>query len=249
MQFYQVIQALQDRRPTFLAFPSWIEVLFSNTGPSIMQLLLNEVVKLPFLLYQTDILLKHSQQCTPLTIDKTLSLFLDFLARLEGWAETVAVDEHKSFWRRSDISPAAENAADGDLSLPLYYSNVTMANVFTHLWAFQIVCIMEIERLALLIPHSYLQQTTFAKDPRLNIEGFRARMIVLARQICRSMDYLLLDDMELFGPASTFYPLRVAYQILKVNGPQTMEDVFNVENIVGRLARKGLLASRALVLS
>ncbi|KAJ6036709.1 hypothetical protein N7540_000988 [Penicillium herquei] len=125
-----------------------------------------------------------------------------------------------------------------------------MANVLTHLWAFQITCATEIERLAPLaldcVFHKHISEF---EDPFIsNLVDNKERMVDLGRNIYLSMDYLLQDEMELFGPASTFYPLRVAYQRFKASQPEMTGDIACIENIVDRLAQKGLLGSRSIIL-
>ncbi|KAJ5713541.1 uncharacterized protein N7483_010722 [Penicillium malachiteum] len=125
-----------------------------------------------------------------------------------------------------------------------------MANVLTHLWAFQITCATEIERLApLALDCVFNTHISAFEDPFIsNLVENKEQMIDLGRKIYLSMDYLLQDEMELFGPASTFYPLRVAYQRFKASQPESTGDIAYIENIVDRLAQKGLLASRSIIL-
>ncbi|KAJ5917781.1 hypothetical protein N7454_010156 [Penicillium verhagenii] len=114
-----------------------------------------------------------------------------------------------------------------------------MANVFTNLWALQIVCMLEMKRFANRIPQ--------ISESDLGLGEIDILVFALARQIYSSMDYLLQDEMELFGPASTFFPLRVAFQTFNVDQFGYKEDIACIETIVKRLHRKGLLSARAFV--
>lgn len=72
-----------------------------------------------------------------------------------------------------------------------------------------------------------------------------ATVMILARQISLSMDYLLKEDMDLFGPASSSFPLHVAWHTLKDGG--RVCDRAYIEGLVDRLVQRGLLSAPALV--
>jgi hypothetical protein len=59
------------------------------------------------------------------------------------------------------------------------------------------------------------------------------------------MDYLLKEDMGLFGPASSYFPLRVAWEVLKESGDHF--DGAHVKRSVDRLVTRGLLSAPTLV--
>ncbi|KAJ5929978.1 hypothetical protein N7466_005471 [Penicillium verhagenii] len=226
-------QAILHRRPIFLSSPAWIETPFSTFDPSVMQQLLNEAVVLPSLLHQADSLhqnpdLKIEFSC----IDKTLQSFLELTSRLENWEIMLYVDGSPPYW-------PYRSAKDTVIPLPLWYPNITMANVFTNLWALQIVCMTEIKRFETRISQNSKSDQGLGEIDTL--------ILALARQIYSSMDYLLQDEMELFGPASAFFPLRVAFQTFEVDQSGYKEDIACIETIVKRLHRKGLLSARAFV--
>ncbi|KAJ5697881.1 hypothetical protein N7488_011565 [Penicillium malachiteum] len=244
-----VIRAIQSRQPTFLALQSWIQIPFSVTGPSLMQSLLNEVIMLPSLLHKIDSIIENPQGNDSADINDLLTLFLDLFARLESWGNTVWTNDDRSSMPDHG-SYTMKGSTNADTGLPLWYPNITMANVLTHLWAFQITCATEIERLAPLALNCVFDtQILASEDPFISslVEN-KGRMIDLGRKIYLSMDYLLQDEMELFGPASTFYPLGVAYKRFKASQPEMTGDIACIENIVERLAQKGLLASRSIIL-
>ncbi|KAJ5629396.1 hypothetical protein N7528_003053 [Penicillium herquei] len=245
-----VIHAIQSRQPTFLALQSWIQIPFSVTSPSLMQSLLNEVVMLPSLLYKSDSIIENPQGNDSADINNLLTLFLDLFAHLESWGNTGWTNDDRLSMPDQGFY-TMKGSTNRDTGLPLlWYPNITMANVFTHLWAFQITCATEIERLApLTLNRVFDTQITASEDPFISslVEN-KGRMIDLGRKIYLSMDYLLQDEMELFGPASTFYPLGVAYKRFKASQPEMTGDIACIENIVERLAQKGLLASRSIIL-
>lgn len=125
-----------------------------------------------------------------------------------------------------------------------WYPNITMANVYTHLWAFRIICLSEISKLASLpsfIPE--IQSSSWQFDFNYTKEN----MIVLSKQICMSMEYLIQDRMRLFGPASTFFPLQAAYRVFQMDDPRQRDSIACIEDIVDRLVKKGLQSAPHIV--
>lgn len=213
-----------------------------------MQHLLSEIAILPTLLYQTDSLLTDPQSGRSSKVEKMLGLFLDMYDRLDNRQTSIYAENLEPYWLCGDIPRKAELIATEDNHISLCFANVTMANLFTHIWAFQIVCLAEIERLAQIIRQCGTRQPTLTKPLELDLNKNQERTTALAIQICHSMDYLLQDEMGLYGPASIFYPLRVAYQTLEANECDQTGQIVYIEQVVDRLARKGLLSARSYVL-
>lgn len=214
-----------------------------------MQCLLNEAIILTSLLRQTDLLLENLHQGDSFEMDKMIDQFLALSARLDDWEKNLGSEGCQPYWPRHDLLQEENQSPIEDRHLiPLWYPNITMANLFTHLWAFQIMCITEIGRLVDSdFGHGKSQSTAAEQFGAKLSEHQEHRRIILARNIYLSMDYLLQDEMELFGPTSTFSPLRVAYQTLNTNGPERLQDIAYIERIVENLTRKGLLSARAFV--
>ncbi|KAJ6114600.1 hypothetical protein N7486_000378 [Penicillium sp. IBT 16267x] len=233
------MQAIRQRQPVFLALPAWIDTPFSIFDPSLMQKLLNEAVVLPSLLHQADSLIENPERRSNAAhVDQLLGLFFEFASRLDNWETVLCVDSSPPYWPHGD--------AEGT-PLPLWYPNITMANAFTHLWALQIVCMTEMKRLSTHLPRNSPRESLSPARLYLNLDENDFLMISLARQIYLSMDYLLQDEMELFGPASTFFPLKVAYQTFQEEGVGHKVDIAYIEGIVDRLDQKGLLSARSFV--
>ncbi|KAJ5651995.1 hypothetical protein N7507_009421 [Penicillium longicatenatum] len=231
------MQAIYQRQPVFLAIPAWIDTPFSIFDPSLMQQLLNEAVKLPSLLQQADKVIK-SPGLNHAEVSQVLDLFINFALRLDNWETTLFVDGSLPYWPHGDAE---------DTPLPFWYLNITMANSFTHLWALRIICMKEMKQLATYLPPDSLRESLSARRLHLGLAENYLLMIVLARQIHLSMEFLLQDEMELFGPASTFFPLKVAYQTFKMGGVGYEVDIACIEGILDRLDRKGLLSARSFV--
>ncbi|KAJ5979612.1 hypothetical protein N7481_006910 [Penicillium waksmanii] len=239
-----IIHAIQNRQPTFLSLAAWIEIPFSDIAPSVMQAFLNEFVHLSSLLCQMDglCLAVDSQPTSQSGIEQQvlLSLFTDLSARLDHWEYTLTTSSF-SYERCHYFSPEADDDYDDESGhRPISYPNVTMANIFTHLWAFQIITLQEMTILT-----SALSETISSSPSPSSTSSPEDRAIVLARNISLSMDYLMKEDMGLFGPASSYFPLRVAWEVLKEGGDHFYGT--HVKRSVNRLVTRGLLSAPTLV--
>lgn len=247
---YQIFEAFQFRQPTFLSSPAWTDVPFSVFSASPMQSLLNKAAIIPSLMGQSDILLAKAHQVSFVTEVKDLfNRFVDTLLDLERWEMQYCQETNRWCYWPSDI-PAASTVIGDSISYgkPLWYTNVTMANVYTNLWAFRIICSSELERLAHHLPCFDLAQEDIPLSKSLNLKHIHTYKAALAKQICLSMEYLLRDEMGLFGPASTYFPLQVAYEtFLETEGIMQKEGVEFVEGVVLRLVQKGLRSAPVLV--
>lgn len=192
-----------------------------------MQIFLSEFAHLPFLLHRMDCLYAAPQPSQS-DIDEVSARFAEISARLDHWEHSFK--DSQSFWYWQDNH---KNTPDTDQLI--YYPNVTMANIFTHLWAFKIICSQELAMAR--------SSRAPSSPPSPTIPD--ATAMVLARQISLSMDYLLKEDMGLFGPASSSFPLHVAWHTLK-DGGKVFDRVY-IEGIVDRLVQRGLLSAPALV--
>jgi hypothetical protein len=212
-----------------------------------MQSLLSEAAILPSLLHRIDWLLENLQQSESSDIQTIFSHFSELSTRLDNWA--IEMDSENSHFHRSyhDLPRKAEGNQKEETYLPLWYPNITMANFFIHLWAFQIICLTETERLVTVYSQHCTIQPILEERVGPNLMENQQRITGLARRIYLSMDYQLQDEMELYGPASSFFPLGVAYQAFAKNPSERLGDITCIKEIVERLTRKGLLAAPALV--
>ena len=152
------------------------------------------------------------------------------------------------YWRCGYVSQEVESRTSDDTHLPLFWDpNVTMANAFTHIWAFRIVCLSELKRFITLLPSHGQEQPIWIGQLDMNYDDIQAQIIAFAKNISLSMVYLLQEEMGLFGPTSTIFPLRIAYQVYKSLGSGQQADIAYLEGIVEQLDQKGLKSARALV--
>ncbi len=63
--------------------------------------------------------------------------------------------------------------------------------------------------------------------------------VALAVKICQSIEYLMQEEMRLFGPSSVILPLRVAYDTFRSGGSLTSEKLRWCQRIIARILGKG----------
>jgi hypothetical protein len=57
---------------------------------------------------------------------------------------------------------------------------------------------------------------------RRSVENYlRLDALGLSTKICQSMEYIMQDEMKSYGPASTLFPFKTAYDTFKMGGIQT----------------------------
>lgn len=208
-----------------------------------MQTLLNKVAIIPSYLYQIDRVSENTGQTDPSEITALFSSVVNILVGLENWEISLHHQSNgRCYWLRGlDSQTESETPQDNNI----WYPNITMANVFTHIWAFRIVCLTELEKLALLFPWLILEGMSLAGQCHLH--RVQQDTVSLSKQVFSSMEYLMQDEMKLYGPASTFFPLRAIYQRSKTGEQWQMENIARCQSIVGRLVEKGLRSAPIVV--
>lgn len=220
----------------------WIYVPFSTYRASPIQSLLSEAAAIPSLLQQIDMLLSDPCQGSSHDVINLVEYFMAALDNLENWEIRLRTENTEPhYW---SVFPDTHITGASPHDGYTWYPNITMANVYTHLWAFRIICLSEISKLASLpsfIPE--IQSSSWQFDFNYTQEN----MIVLSKQICMSMEYLIQDRMRLFGPASTFFPLQAAYRVFQMDYPRHRDSIACIEDIVDRLVKKGLQSAPHIV--
>ncbi|KAJ5689714.1 hypothetical protein N7462_004106 [Penicillium macrosclerotiorum] len=240
-----ITEAIRSRRLTFLALPSWITTPFSISEQTPIQDLFTHVVNLPFFLQQSDRLFELSSQTCFSDIQPALERIIEVLVCLSNWEKRSRQGPDTLFpWPTS--SELGTVMSSGYSKAPIQFSHISVANVLTHLWAFRIVCLMEIDRIVSNFPdmsqtlHETIDRVVVVENVGNEIDG-------LAKLICFSMDYLLRDEMKLFGPASALFPAEVAYKWFQTNKKRYQDGNKCLENIVHRLVQKGLRSASMFI--
>lgn len=103
----------------------------------------------------------------------------------------------------------------------------------------------ELEKLAQLFPWLILGGMSLTNQ--FHLRHVQDRTLALSNQIRSSMEYLMQDEMKLFGPASTFSPLKTVYHKFKTDESQQMNIIARCKAIVNRLVDKGLQSAPIIV--
>lgn len=156
-----------------------------------MQNLFSGTAVIPDLLQQIDILLHDSFQANHSEVAKMLNSFIEALDRLKDWEMHFQQGCPEAYYW-----PQVPDTKTIDGPHAFWFPNVTMANVYTHLWAFRIVCLTEIDRLSLLFPAFVLEIPAFAS--KFEFGYIKKQMVALSKQTCMGMEYLMQDEMRLF---------------------------------------------------
>lgn len=213
-----------------------------------MQDLLTEAVTIPSLLHQNDILFRDQVEPDPFKLAEMFRSFIDVLERLAMRQEVLSL--------ASDLPPQWPNGRDPgndfsmfpNMDVSFLFPNITVANGLTHLWAFRIVCLSELEKLARYLPQSVRQSAQIPIPDTMGLEQIQAQIYCSSKSILVGMEYLLMDEMKLYGPASTFFPLWVVYRSVK--GRKSRNEIEqSVERIVARLVEKGLKSAPSHVMA
>lgn len=233
----QILQALNDRKSVFLSSEDWIKVPFSRHGATSMQALLSEAAVIPSLLESIDALRTVANSELPVAVSTLHDSLRRVLACLWQWEQMLiaAAEGRPLFW---EVPSAPLRKSEHRLpAKALYFPDVSAANAYVHFWAFQIVCLTQLD---VLRGYPTVPGTSVASDQ--DDEPLRKNIIALATNICQSMEYLMQDEMKLYGPASTFYALRIVYETVSAfraaeAGAQIIEWCRGVANC---LVKKGL---------
>lgn len=210
-----------------------------------MHTLLNQVAIVPTYLHQIDKMSENPGQTNPSAITMLFSSLANILVGLENWEITLQQQtDRPCYWSHVTDSQSKEETPQTQ-NTALWFANVTMANVFTHLWTVKIICMTELEKLALLFPWLILGEMSLTNQCHLHC--VQDRTLALSNQICSSMEYLMQDEMKLFGPASTFFPLGTVYHKFKTDESQQTNIIACCKAIVNRLVDKGLLSAPIIV--
>lgn len=210
-----------------------------------MHTLFNQVAIVPTYLHQIDKMSENPGQTDPSATTMLFSALANILVGLENWEISLQRQTGSPcYWPRvTDSQPKDRTLQTQDTAL--WFPNVTMANVFTHIWAFRITCMTELEKLALLFPWLILGEMSLTTQCHLH--HVQNHTLALSNQICSSMEYLMQDEMKLFGPASTFFPLQTVYHKFKADESQQANIIARCQEIVDRLVDKGLQSAPIIV--
>jgi hypothetical protein len=230
-----MVQNVQSRKATFIASKEWIDIPFSTSRPSLMQQLINLSANLPSFLEHSDQFVAAPCAAHITQLSHLWESFSALFSQLETWEEAL---HEQSIWSQ----PLGSNSRPSLTGICLWFSDITMANFYTHIWAFQIICTLELNRLAYLVHRLDLQGSKSWNLPKSSTS-----IQAVSRKICLSMEYLLQNDMKLFGPASAMLPLQTAYKVFNMDRHEYTREIKYIEGIVDCLVGKGLRSTPYII--
>lgn len=228
----QLLEAIQQRRETYLDEPMWRTVPFSSEPKSLMQSLLDQISGLPFLLQRLDVISNASPEHQN---ENVVALYEDFdaqMLRLENWETNL----HTSAASRLLWWPVALSSDTG-AAFPISYefTNVLVANTMSHFWGFLLVVQISIETLQALSDKHGINDSCIKRQ---RVTALSDRKLTLANDICQSVRYHLRPEMRLYGPAATLFPLNVALQVFRRENKG--QEALWCEETISRLGSMGI---------
>lgn len=206
-----------------------------------MQTLLSHAAVIPSLLEKSDLLGRFPADVTQSTVAETYSGFEQVFYALLQWEKSQSNQENGIlYWTKSTRSTTG--FGPGPSSTPyvsLWFPNILLANAFTHLWTFQVICLRE--RAKFISRLSSGAYESVAMNSELPCTIFNGESIFeLSTKICQSMEYQLQDEMKLYGPASILFPLRTARETFELDAVQHREQIIWCQGFSDQLRSKGI---------
>lgn len=232
-----MFQAFFTRKSSFLAQKDWKIIPFRHRPPSDMQSLLSDVASLPSILEATDILRDNSSS---IASTKALKLKTDVLCILNSLSRWKYRFETEATELPNFTHDKQSSGHPDEIEHVLWFPSLLIANINIHVWAFELVCLLEMERL-----QSFLREHGYHTELEKNTSSenyIQTRTLELAIRICRSLKYLMQDEMRLHGPASAIFPLQIAYETLSKNQYANAAHLQHCWGLFKRIRHKGYQA-------
>ncbi|KAH3979738.1 hypothetical protein HBI24_000610 [Parastagonospora nodorum] len=222
-----VLEALMKRRRTFLAADEWRAIPFSTQSPSPMQVLLGQASTIPLLLEEAD--------KADMDVQVIRKSFASALDTLKAWEDDFLSRDDTVYWPVP--SAHLKSSVDPQL-LPdtcFEFLDVSHANSLSHCWAFQIVCLLQLDAFEEQMCEVQSKETQELDHNR------KAGISGLCTQICQGLPYLLQPEMSLYGPLSATFPLRMVSESLKSMPERGLDQSKWCNAIQDRLISKGIM--------
>ncbi|KAH8649276.1 hypothetical protein BX600DRAFT_474857 [Xylariales sp. PMI_506] len=240
-----IYKSIQVRRSCFLEQEQWQTVPFCLYPTLPLQTLLNHAALIPSLLERFDMLIHTPSEANRRDALDLWTSFGEVLKLLDTWEQSY----RQGIQRPHHWLQASQNTSHSFLggSESIWYQSIFAANGFTHLWAFRILCTMHRSKLE----SRYLNMAKdWTSTPLSETEtGTRLADVCvyeLATRICKSMEYLMQEEAKLYGSASTYFPIRMAYKAFGTNALGYADHLNWCESLVDQLGFKGVTLSSLL---
>jgi len=178
-----------------------------------LQSLLGVAAHIPGLLEKIDVVLPTSPNAAAVgtagTANQLISELMGSISQLKNW--------HSGFLANTLEPISCRQSVERDLGgtyESLWYPSLGIANVFVYFWAFQLLCLKEIQGLLNRFPGLKL---VVHDDAAYSPEALREECLELGTCIYKSMEYLLQEDFMLYGISSAGFPLSMACEALQAD--------------------------------
>ncbi|KAH7118020.1 hypothetical protein B0J11DRAFT_537302 [Dendryphion nanum] len=228
-----LFQACDTRKSTFLAQEKWLTIPFRHHPPSDMQKLIGEAAIIPSIMEEIDLLpsLPHAMAIS--RAFKAQDTVSGVLKRLDDWKGRfgrLTIGPPTGYLQILDPDRAHITASN------IWFPNLLAANVHIHLWAFQIICIAQLETLSL---YTFGREGEHETGNPRSYDRNNFRQLSLAAKIRQSVEYLLQDAMKLHGPAAALFPLKIAYDVFMKDAEGNREHIRHCHKLFDRIYNKG----------
>ncbi|UNI18323.1 hypothetical protein JDV02_004597 [Purpureocillium takamizusanense] len=226
-----IVQAICARNPTFLAEPSWKTVPFRLIKPAPLHELMTVAADVPKLLRDFDQLMAGVSDGKSIGLgpQKLLSSHLGLLHALETW--------HDAFYERLE-QPSHWSTHENDDRPCLWFSDITIANCLTHYWALWILCVENIRLLRAKVPALGALAMAIRGQVPENA-AIKSHLRQVAVSILDSANYLMQDDMKLYGATSLILPLQIAFKHLRSHHPREWDLIEACDSTIDLIEAKG----------
>lgn len=180
-----------------------------------MQRLLTEVACIPTILELIDTLDHGTPSGAAFIAKKAISMLLKTYSNLQGWGDHFNGQPSTGLFCWT-IESSDHWAWGGH---KVWFPNISAANLIMHLWAFKVVCLIEVQKLQTRFPDVPCDWSV--KAGYKITDSLREVYLGLCVKIVQSMEFLFQDRLALFGPLSIGLPLTTARETFEMDGERS----------------------------
>ncbi|RKK76051.1 hypothetical protein BFJ71_g17013 [Fusarium oxysporum] len=222
-----ILHSFVTRRSSFLAADSWKAEPFADISAKPLQALMNDISVIPAILEELDTCRFMPASRAASHAENALSMIVAVVDRLT-----------KSYHSTLLSGPSWRYVSRAESEVSLWFPDITVANYQTHYWAFWIICVTHIRQLREDYP--VLKEREVLVDGQApESQDISEKLMALSTRIFQSIEFLIQDEMKLFGVASAALPFQTAYWLLKKNNGS--EDVCSgiYKQVLDKIVHKG----------
>jgi hypothetical protein len=227
-----VVLSFVTRKASFLNREEWKQVPFQDIPPSPLQELFSRALAIPPILDKLDEAKAAERDLAIAVAKDSVEGLVTVLDELDEWRSKFYDQEvnEPGFGSTSVDRPGPEPPS-------IWYKSITDCNSATHFWACRALCLVAIGELKTKYPEvTFDLESVATRVPGGNLLQETRR---LAMWICQSAEYVLQDEMKMFGPGSVLLPVRVAHDIFLAGGAETEKQLGWCGSILQNAKSKG----------